>query len=219
MVTAERTDIERIAGQKSIPDVESPDDVAVEVNDGIATIRGLVPTYFERRAAEATASRMPGVSAVVNLVEVEPPGEGAPTDQELASAVVDRLRWDARVPRGRVTATVEAGRVTLEGSVDWAFQARAALDAVGGIDGVVGVANLLVVRPRIHASQVVDRIAEALKRSAVLDAHNIDVDVLGTRVILRGHVRSWTERKDAQAAAAAAPGVTAVDNHIRIANW
>jgi osmotically-inducible protein OsmY len=41
---------------------------------------------------------------------------------------------------------------------------------------------------------------------------------MGSEVVLRGTVRSWSERDEAERAAWLAPGVTKVDNQIIIAN-
>jgi osmotically-inducible protein OsmY len=51
-----------------------------------------------------------------------------------------------------------------------------------------------------------------------MDAERITVEVEESKVILKGTVRFWSERKDAERVAWSAPGVTAVENRIAIAS-
>jgi osmotically-inducible protein OsmY len=61
-------------------------------------------------------------------------------------------------------------------------------------------------------------IEQALVRSVKTDADRITVEVEGSKVILDGTVRSWVEKEEAERAAWWAPGVTAVDNRIKISD-
>ena len=106
--------------------------------------------------------------------------------------------------------------VTLEGTVDWQFQKEAAEDSVQNLMGVKGVTNLIQVKAQVSKFEVKSAIEAALKRSAEVDAKNITVETNGDQVILRGTVRSWSEREGAQRAAWRAPGVLSVDNRITI---
>ena len=59
-------------------------------------------------------------------------------------------------------------------------------------------------------------IREALKRNAEIEAENIDVEVSGSHITLRGKVQSRRERAVAERAAWSARGVTAVEDHLKI---
>ena len=84
------------------------------------------------------------------------------------------------------------------------------------LTGVTGILNLIEVRPAVRQDVVKSEIEDALKRLAELDAQRIQVDTVGSKVILRGTVRSWLERKEAERVAWQAPGVTKVDNQIEV---
>jgi osmotically-inducible protein OsmY len=191
-----------------------PNEIGVMVKDGVVTLTGWVDSYLKKMAAEEAAHRVRGVKAVANDIEVRLPGSAERTDADLAKAVLNALRWDTAIPTDKVDVTVSQGWVTLKGEVEFGFQKSDAERAVRRLSGVKGVINLITVKPRPSPSDLKQQIERALIRNAETDARNITVEVQGSKVILRGTVRSYAEKQAAEDTAWAAPGVTEVDNHI-----
>jgi osmotically-inducible protein OsmY len=191
--------------------------IGVAVKDGIVTLSGRIPSYWERVAAERAAARVSGVKAVVNELEVRLPGSSERTDEDIARAALDSLRWSVLIPNDRIKVKVSKGWITLEGNVDWQYQKSAAEKAVRKLYGVVGVTNLIELKPRVSKAEVKNSIEAALKRLAEVDANRIKVETEDGTVRLSGTVRSWFEREEAERAAWAAPGVRSVEDHISVA--
>jgi osmotically-inducible protein OsmY len=188
--------------------------IGVAVVDGIVTLTGEVSSYSEKWKAERTVERVAGVRGIANEIEVKTGTERSDTD--IAKAAVDGLRWNVMVPNDKIKVKVDNGWITLTGEVTWDYQRRAAERAVRDIPGVKGISNLITVKPRVEPRDLKQRIEETFKREAVLDANRITVEVNGGEVTLRGTVRSWAERHEAEKAAWAAPGVYAVHNYITV---
>ena len=85
-----------------------------------------------------------------------------------------------------------------------------------GLRGVRGLTNKIEVRPQVPPVEIKRRIEQALRRAAELDASRLSVEANGSEIILRGTVRSWAEREQAERAAWSAPGISKVDNRIRV---
>jgi osmotically-inducible protein OsmY len=193
-----------------------PNEIGVVVKDGVVTLTGWVNSYLKKWAAEEAAHRVKGVKAVANDIEVRLSTEDERTDADIAAAAVRALEWDAFLSVNDLDVTVSKGWVTLKGTVEWQYQKNEAERVVRRLTGVKGVTNLITVKPRVSASDLKRKIEQALVRNAEIDADRISVEVDGNKVILKGTVRSWAERHQAELAAWSAPGVLSVDNRITI---
>lgn len=133
--------------------------IGVAARDGVVTLSGQVGHYMEKQAAEGAAGIVHGVEAVVNRIVVSPPGSSQRSDQNIAESAREDMMWDFEVPRQSIDVRVANGSVTLEGGVDWPYQREAAARCVRFLTGVVGVANLIAVKPRATCTDENERSA------------------------------------------------------------
>lgn len=192
------------------------DSITVTANDGIVTLRGSVPHYFDKTTAENAAQRVGGVRAVADEIQVDISGTYVKSDEEIAVAAVSALKWDYSVPEG-VKVTVDNAWITLTGELTWDYQRSAAKDAVKLLLGVKGVHNKITIKPEVQPTDVKSRIEAALKRSAETESRKITVTVDGSAVTLSGNLATYSEITDARIAAWNAPGVLTVIDNLKLA--
>jgi osmotically-inducible protein OsmY len=135
-------------------------------------------------------------------------------DPEIARDAVAAIKALLPVSSEKIKVVVKNGWMTLEGNAEWQYQRSTAENAVRRIKGVKGISNLIMLKPDAEPSEIKRKIQDAFKRSAEVDANRIVVDADGSTVTLRGTVRSWVEREEAERVAWAAPGVTNVVDQI-----
>lgn len=191
-------------------------DIGVAVDQGVVSLTGHVRSYSDKITTLDIVENVVGVRAIADQIEVRPIGAHITADDEIAKRVVNSLTWNTSVPEDKINVTVAKGRVTLEGDVEWRYQADAAARAIGRLTGVIGINNHLQVRPTVKAADVSERIKKTLVRDAELDASGIRVVVDDGTVTLEGKVRYLGERRSAERAAWAAPGVTNVIDHLAV---
>ena len=192
-------------------------DIVVAVRDGAVTLTGFVRSFNEKWEAEDVAKRVSGVLGVANDLDVRLPSISQRPDPDIARDAVTALLYELP-DLGNIKVVVKEGLVRLEGDVESHQQRRNVARAVRRVRGIKGIVNTIKVRSPVSPEDIHRKIAEALKRNALLEAANIVVEANGDEVVLKGTVRSWAERKEADEAAWRAPGVLKVDNRITIAS-
>src|SRR6201996_1122922 len=195
------------------PDLNA-EDIAVSVKDGVVMLAGFTRSYTDRLEAEAAAKRVAGVHAVANDIQVRLPAIDQRPDPDIARDAVAALKSQLPISHDKIKVIVKDGWITLEGSAEWQYQKTTAESAVRKIKGVKGVTNVIQLKPAVQPTDIKRKIQEAFKRSAEVDADRITVEAKGSEVILKGTVRSWTEREEAERVAWSAPGVTHVEDRI-----
>lgn len=197
------------------PDID-PTDVAVAVKNSVVTLTGFVRSYSQKYQAEQAAKRVAGVKGVANDIEVRLPSGSERPDPEIARDAVAALKTELPYSSENIKVIVKNGWLTLEGTAEWDYQRIRAEAAVRRIKGIKGVSNMIALKPRVAPSEIKSKIEEAFRRNAEIDANRITVEANGGEVTLKGTVRSWVERQEAEDAAWRAPGVTKVQNLIAV---
>jgi len=191
-------------------------EIGVAVKEGVVTLSGIVDTYTKKMMAERAAKKVSGVRAIALDIQVGLSPIFKKTDSEIAEAVLNAIRLHTVVQEDRIKIKVEDGIVTLEGEVEWEYQRKAAKHSIENLPGVRNVLNYIIVKPKAVASDLQQKIGAAFRRSATIDAQKVRVEIIGSKVILSGTVRSIAEKEDAEDAVWAAPGIITVENKLHV---
>ena len=187
--------------------------IGVTADHGVVTLTGHVPSYVEKRAAEHAAARVRGVKGVAQEIEVQLPVQTERTDENIAHAALDRFVWETSVPADAIKLEVEDGWITLTGQVEWHYQKDTAENLIRGLLGVVGITNLVTIKPRPNAVNIGHDIGTALHRSW-FDPSTIQVSAVGGKVTLHGTVRTPADKWKAATTAWGSPGTVEVENDL-----
>jgi osmotically-inducible protein OsmY len=191
--------------------------VGVTANDGVVTLSGIVNSHTQKLAAERAAQHVEGVKVVAVDIEVKINEPHVKSDAEIAEAIKNALTWHSAVNEDKIKIKVDDGWVYLDGNVQWDYEKKAAENAIQNLVGIRGVTNRILVNAKaLDPVDIKKHITSAFVRSATIDSSAISIETSGARVILRGKVRSWMEKQDAENVAWSMPGVLEVDNQIEI---
>jgi osmotically-inducible protein OsmY len=183
---------------------------------GTVTLRGTVASLRLKRSAARAAARVRGVASIDNELAVRLPAADRRDDEDLRGDVLEALMLDTSIPM-TVDARARDGVVTLTGTTQWHFQREAAESRTANVPGVAGIDNAIALSqaPDAHAAR--EAITGALRRNAALDADMLTVETSSCgQVTLSGTVTCWAARDQAVAAAWSVPGVTQVEDRIRV---
>lgn len=198
------------------PSIDSAN-IGVAVDNGVVTLTGHVPNYAQKSTVETVVRRVKGVRAIAEEIKVRLDGSDPYSDDDIARRACTVLDLNLLVPIGAIKVKAQQGWLTLTGELDWDYQRKAAIDDLRKLRGVVGITNSVTLKVRVSAGDVVDRIKQALKRDAEIEASDVHVRVHNGKVTLDGKVDSWSDRQTAERAAWSAPGVHAVEDHLHLA--
>ncbi|MFW6180245.1 MAG: BON domain-containing protein [Spirochaetota bacterium] len=189
--------------------------VQVMVNRGNVTLSGVVPTYAARKAAVNDAWMVPGVRSVLDQLLVRYTVE-VPPDDQVERQVTGALIENPDIPSEDIRVTVNAGLVTMEGTVDVYWKKLLAEDLPATIPGVLNIRNTIAVVPTQAPGdeEIARQVVRTLDRSEPGLVEAVTVQVTGGVVTLTGMVPDRVTRLSAEEKAAHIAGVVEVENQL-----
>lgn len=190
--------------------------LTVAVKDRVVTLAGFTRSFRQRRRAVDAVERVSGIAGIVDDIEVRLPLLHRRPDPEIARNAVETLKLELSEAAENLKVTVDDGFVVIEGQVGSNFEREEAELAIRLQPGVRGIRNLIRLKSRPLSDEIKRLVKGALERNALLDADQVEIEVEGGEVTLRGTVQSFVERSEAERVAWEMPGITHVQNEIRV---
>jgi osmotically-inducible protein OsmY len=216
--------------------------VLVDVEGGIATLRGSVSDLKQKRAASIDARNVLGVWAVKNRLKIQP--ASLPGDSLIEANLKSALIRDPVTDQYEIEVVANNGEVYLYGNVDSSYEKARADDVAARQAGVIRVHNFLTVHDRSGAAyepyaddwaiynydwytargnltpktdwEISRDIEDELFWSPFVDSDQVKVDVEDGSAELTGTVDTWREREAAEENARQG-GAIHVDNDLTVA--
>lgn len=192
--------------------------IEVFVNDGIATLRGCVSTYPEKILAEIETQLVPGITSVVNDIEVKfMESSEMPSDQDVREAMFCLLDANSEIASNDVQVSVNKGNVILEGVVDSYWKSIKIRKIASQIKGVLSVLNKISIVPRekISDEDITKNIMVSMQNSVRIDAHKVDVKVENGIVALSGTLSSMSEYEAVKEIVKLTKGVIDIQDNLK----
>jgi osmotically-inducible protein OsmY len=206
--------------QRKLGGLDGAARIAVNVEAGVVTLSGEMPTLWAKEEAIRRAREASNVQSLVSDLTIP----RAENDATLARQVIERIRkYDRYSVYDNIDGRVGNGIVSLSGAVTQPEKLTDILERVAKVRGVQAINNKIEVLP---ASQPDDRLRQAIVTAIYRDPAfenysmvdpPIHVIVNNGHVTLVGYVRAQLEIIKAESAARSVFGVLAFENKVQIA--
>jgi osmotically-inducible protein OsmY len=214
-----RADLAKLLKGKQFREVQS------KVDDGVVTLTGSVPEYFDKVDAEKRAKKSPAVVSVVNQIVVAGPEV---SDPELGQKLAGKLAYDPEgygtIAFDALTVGVQQGVVTVGGFVVDPRDHDSAIALISTYPGVKGlVDHIQVAPPSPNDDRIRRTVAQAIygypifTKYAINPVKPIRIIVLNGNVTLVGQVETQSDKEAAFIRANGVPGVFKVTNDLQVA--
>lgn len=179
------------------------DSIRVESKEGVVTLTGTVSEESHKSLAEDTVKRLPGVTDVVNRLEVKEPKPAAMSDDWISAKVKMALLFHRSVS-AHTQVHVKDGVVTLTGTANSQAEKELATEYAKDIEGVKDVDNKMTVSSakedrytmgeRIDDASITTQVKAALAFHRSTSALRTEVDTTDAVVTLRGTAKNQAEK-------------------------
>lgn len=195
--------------------------IDIEVDNGVVTLHGEVPSMVTKRIVEEDTFQVMGVLQVINELDVAYLEEQeVPSDKEIAKRVENMFLWDVDLNSYKLDIGVSNGYVNISGIVDALWKKIYAENLAMNIAGVVDVTNKIAIVPTegIVDSEIAQNIEDSLERRFAVDVDNVDVKVEDGKVTLSGRVDDWGAWRAAMDSAIYTTGTIDVIDDLEVAD-
>jgi osmotically-inducible protein OsmY len=192
----------------------APSEVTVYVQQGAVTLRGVVPSYYQKHIAEQAAHDVIGVARVTNGLAVRTAHRD---DADIQADVQLQLNSDALLAPESLGVRSHHGIVTLTGTVNSDFVKLHVTTVTAHVKGIHNIINTITVSSDWDTDAAMERrIKDFLASNAETQgvADQIRVTVNQAAVTLTGMVNFWSERAAAGEVAFKTAGVRRIDNQL-----
>lgn len=171
----------------------SADLIDVGVRSGVVTLSGETFTLLGKRQATRVVESLRGVRSIVNRIRVRP---SSADDTEIHADVRATLFDDAVADSHEIDAKVQAGKVTLSGTVDSFPELALTEAAVASVRGVAAIDNQITVKPKDSRrdEEIKPEIIRRFELSPYLAEDLLTANVANGFVTLSGEVGSPNEK-------------------------
>ncbi|QZK90450.1 BON domain-containing protein [Flavobacterium sp. CHNK8] len=190
--------------------------IIVISNNGVITLKGNVDTYKKKTQAERISSAISGVQSVINKIDVTINRLEQKKDIAITNEILTVFRWNWNTLNDTIKVKVLEGWVTLSGELEWNYQKEAARQAIVSLIGVKGVSNKIKIKSQSGTKIDKTTLRLALENHLALDSKDIEIEVLDSKIILKGTVESWYQKEIAGFIAWKTRGVISVENELLI---
>ncbi|MGD2247110.1 MAG: BON domain-containing protein [Candidatus Methanofastidiosia archaeon] len=119
-------------------------DITFMVDNGVVTLEGSVPSFWQKITAESDAQRVQGVIDVINKIVVVPTEKIG--DEIVGERVMDRIEKNTFADVDNIDVKVENGTVTISGNVSSYAQWKSVYDTAQYTAGVRDIEDILRIK-------------------------------------------------------------------------